>query len=218
MEGNLQKTLLLISCAIFLLCAGCSDDSGTNGDSDGTIMPLAIGNAWHGTYTLYDELGNPGSSAYYRFEISGDTTINMAGSDQAWFFMERTLGTNTYLADDLYRNGTNGIWMWVEFDQEGTEPNLWAKYPASVGNSYLSGPVGNDTVTVMETSENITVPAGNFACYKYKVVSHSFIGQHTDYWWLAPGFGLVKYEEYLQVALDPIYKQSDWALDSLDLN
>lgn len=210
--------MAIAAVSLTLFLTGCDDDSGTNDDGAAVILPLVTDNIWHGTYTIYDSEGTPSAPVYYSFRIDDDTTVEVLGDDQIWFKMERTLGTYSYVADDLYRNQANGLWMWEKYDESGTEPNLWAKYKATAGDIYLTGSESADSAAVVSISASVSVPAGNFTCYRYKIVSHSLTGRNEEYWWLAADHGFIKYQEYYKPEGDPQYLQSEWELDSLDLN
>ncbi|HEY3876905.1 MAG TPA: hypothetical protein VGM92_15680 [Candidatus Kapabacteria bacterium] len=84
---------------------------------------------------------------------------------------------------------------------------LEAKYPGKVGDKYyyytkINNYTPPDTTTgtweIIDTNDLVTVPAGTFSCYKYRLEA---IGKSGKLWlrsfdWWSPGFGLIKTETY----------------------
>ena len=149
---------------------------------DSVILPLAIGNEWITEVTEYNESGQVTGQFTGTGTVVGDTMIN----DWPWYFLETdTSGTDT----SLWTNRDDGAWAWT--DSAGTPEVLMLKYPAVPGESYS---VYSVSVAVEAVDMNVTVPAGTFSCYYYRVYIPIFgtIGKI----WAAPDIGIVRAEEY----------------------
>lgn len=113
--------------------------------------------------------------------IIGDTII----SDSVWMVIEDTTSAD----HDYAVNRDEGVWYWSD---TLTPPEALAlKYPATVGESY---PYYEATVYVESINASVTVPAGTFSCYYYRVDA-PIIGTLAKIW-CAPNIGIVKAEEY----------------------
>jgi hypothetical protein len=212
-----MKLLLAFAACIALFVVGCGDDDGvTNGQGAKVILPIKVGNLWHGDYFLY--WNDSTITTTYAFHIAKDTLIQVTGGEQRWFFMEAQLAENSYLKDELYRYGNTGVEIWYNYEDSLSEPCLWAKYPASVGDTYMTGEDLLDSVIIVSTDTTVTVPNGTYRCYCYRFVKDMTTHTREEYYYLAPNVGYVKYEEFRQVVDEPKEAVSLWTLDSLVLN
>lgn len=144
------------------------------------IMPLAVGNMWVFQVNALDTSVNAMRRiGIDTFRVVRDTTI----ANSRWYEL-RGLQSDGYAI-----NWTNGCWFAVP----GSDPFLFAKYPAAVGDTFTSVIGGVEArYQVVATGAEITVPAGRFFCYHYR----QRIGPRgpTSNYYFAPGVGLVKLE------------------------
>jgi len=153
---------------------------------DDVIQPLAIGNVFVGLVTTYNAGGGVVDTATQYTAVVADTVID----DWTWFVMGDEQGQP---ADTAYStNRPDGLWTWSSptADPPG-DKQLALKHPANTGDSY---PLQDFTVTVMSTSEALTVPAGTFSCYRYKVTA--LLGIKVGEIWAAPNVGIVRADVY----------------------
>ena len=173
---TLTALIALLIMSSFVI-TGCGDDDDNNDNN--SIYPLAVGNTWvsrDSTYTFIEGLGGS-------FEIEIDTLIiNSTG----------VFDGNTYYGDSTdgwSRNTNDGVYNWN--DSLGIE-ELIVLYPVSVGDKFYSSMI-NDTVEVLSTSFNVTVPAGSFECVRYQGMNESLGNMVMDFY-LSAGVGMVKME------------------------
>jgi hypothetical protein len=138
-----------------------------SGDTVGNtseIIPLAIGNSWIYTTTVFDSLGNELGSSTDTSVVSRDTTIDQ----ETWHILNyRGKPSN------LGINRSGGYWSRTVTLSPGTdriaslgEPYLSSKFPATVGQVF-DNESGYSTL-VLDSDTVLTVAAGSFKCYKYK--------------------------------------------------
>ncbi len=216
---NLLMAILICSLAF---AAGCSDDEEdtiTGGGTDpSVILPLAAGNEWSGSYRIYDSTGAQTGSTTYIYHILEDTTVGTGGSALQYWKMQLTLGSYIYTADDLYRNrDTDGLWVWFNYDAVGTAAAQWFKYPTAAGETYMAGENAEDSARVVSTSISVTVPHGTYLCHQYQIIHYGLNYRRAENYYVAPGVGYIKYEEYYKPTGYSQFLQSVWELDDLTL-
>ncbi len=179
--------------ALFFGCGGGGEDGGGGNGSSEFPVPLAIGNWWFSQ--------NPhDSSDWDTTKIIGDTVYN--GHDGFVGVGIDSTGTDTMVA--YYADG----FLNVVITEDSTEMEMkYFKQDMSVGDSWTVvervDTVGGIPITfrvkaVVESQEDITVPAGSFnGCYKvldstliYMNDSLMGIGDITSMW-VAYGTGVV---------------------------
>lgn len=157
--------------------SGCVPDTG-----DSVIVPLAIGNTWVTEITEYNSSGQIIDEYLGTGIIVGDTLIE----DWTWYLLETdTAGIDT----SVTTNKADGLWGITD---STTNPEvLLLKFPATVGETY---PLYQATVAVEANDASVTVPAGTFSCYYYRVYVPIFgtIGRV----WATPNVGIIRAEEY----------------------
>jgi len=164
-------------------------------------MPLAVGNSWS-----YDELpaaGFTGDTNNYTLSIIKDTvmtlTIDSVIDIGRWYRVTGFPG----MPPTYYANRGNGFWQtFIHVDILGNVlvTDLIAKFPATIGDTYsriFPPPLqtGSTDAEVMATDSTITVPAGTFKCYVYRVTLSSDSRLSFDAFY-APGIGSVKINYY----------------------
>lgn len=170
---------------------------------DTFIVPLAIGNNWTSYFVEYNESGSVVDSGLTTTLVIGDSIIE----DSTWYLIS---DSTTFGDSSLWTNMDDGLWAW----SDTTTPNAYLalKYPATAGESYtLFDPV---TVTVESTNASVTVPAGTFECYYYRmhVPIYGTIGRV----WAAPNIGVVQGQLY-EIALFSTWLRLEVELESWEL-
>jgi len=154
----------------------------SNNLETGVIDPLAIGNVWIYEYDRYDDSGKFLSSYFDTIMIIKDTTVG---------------GEKLYATKDdpyvYFCNRSDG-----NYSRRNSDGNmlLWLPYPAKVNDS-ISRANGEEYVKIESISETVTVKAGVFTTYKYKIYSLQSAGTGPilySYLYYAPNIGLVKIE------------------------
>ncbi|MFC1850828.1 hypothetical protein ACFL27_11595 [candidate division CSSED10-310 bacterium] len=160
---------------------------------EGLIIPLADGNTWYmDRYETAKDRKSEIRTVTGQQEIEGTTVyiyyINIYDNEGISL-------SSDYL---FFNNLSDGLYWYGDDDQGFVSPILVFKYPAFTGDSY---PIWEDsTITVLSTSESITVPAGMFSCMLY----HETI-ETTDYniyYYIAADVGIVKIMVYFEGELN----------------
>lgn len=148
---------------------------------DSVIVPLAIGNQWLSHVTQYNSSGGIIDEFEASTIVTGDTVIN----DSTWYLVD----DNAAGLGGILTNMDDGAWTY--FPDSTPAAALVLRYPASAGQSY---PYYSVTVNIDATNASVTVPAGTFSCYYYRL-SAPIIGTVGKIW-AAPNIGVIKAEQY----------------------
>ncbi len=213
-----MKKIYALSLAFILFIAfGCSDkkETPTGGDNNPPvkyIIPMAIGNQWTGIDTMFNSNGTYNSNVLHQYRFEKDTTA----LSSTWYVMEISRIPSVGRAPDLYQSGSDGsAWLLYDYASSPASGTLWLKYPATAGEQYMTGPTGEDSVTVTNIDTSIVVPDSTYTCYRYKIVWHDSGDRHEDYYYMAPDAGFVKWEKYYTPSGDPQFLQYRWMLNDL---
>ena len=177
---------LLIRCLAILSFAtssfiGCSGDNPVeSNNSIPAIIPLAIGNSWSFSTTMYDTLGSIQAQLEITQTVTGDTTL---------------FGKRLFKYYSLWAANTDsGIISYSGYSISSFSPTdtvasyvLLYKYPARPGDNFRTG------MSVVSIDTLITVPAGSFNCIKYQSSIYSPL---DGYIYIAPGIGIIKTINY----------------------
>jgi hypothetical protein len=166
----------------FMFQGGPSPAACPGTEPDSVILPLAVGNQLVSHYTEYNPSGQVTETGTSTSTVVGDSVIG----DTLWYLVEDTYdGVDT----SLWANFDDGAWSVV--DTASPPEQLMLKYPATVGDTY-----GYDQITVHvdDLDASVTVPAGTFTCYYYRVTV-PVLGTIAKIW-AAPNIGVVKAEQY----------------------
>lgn len=145
------------------------------------LINLNIGTWFVTDVTEYNTSGGIIDEYQIVSTVIADTII----SDSVWMVIEDTTSTDHECAV----NREDGVWNWS--DTLNPPEALALKFPAITGESY---PYYEATVYVESINASITVPAGTFSCYYYRVDA-PVIGTLAKIW-CAPNIGIIKAEEY----------------------
>jgi len=192
---------------VFGLFAGC-DDSGTNND-DTLIMPLGVGNLWRGTLWTFDETGE------VLFEQSSDYHISESNyyNGKMWYIVDQITDGDTASGVFIFRNESDGLYTRYSTDTLAALTSLWAKFPASVGDHYYSGPGNIEEVTVTATDTVVETVYSEYICNVYKHELTVYTWPIYDKYYLAPNIGFAKIERYLADIDGQLYLYQRWVLE-----
>ena len=180
----------VILVVLIALLAGCknSDKSSTepiiDPNTTSVIVPIALGNKWIRSGTVYDTSGSILSTFTDSISVSRDTTIE----NSKWFVLQMQ-GLEYMVA-----NYEKGLYWLYGANSKG----IWYQYPAALKDSFIV--FGNTSyVRVLSVDTVIIVPAGTFSCYKYQFDSYAFVGTiggGRTIWFASPNKGFIKSEYY----------------------
>jgi hypothetical protein len=173
---------MLFCFAVFLLTSCKKDNPVDSSPSVKQIWPLKAGNTWAFNIVEYDTLGAVAQSGSGAFVVTTDTIV----AGETWYHIAG--GGST-----LYTNRSDGFWG-VSPDPSGIFPFLLFKYPVSAGDTWNGG---GDPVFLQSADTVITVPAGTFHCYEYRLSS--------DYYYFCPGVGLIGEDSYSRTNSGRLY-------------
>ena len=94
----------------------------------------------------------------------------------------------------FYYNNSIGLhifYIHIDVFETWTEESLFLKYPTNNNVTY-STELWED-IYVETTDETVTVPAGTYKCYKYKLVQNDLEKIVRFYYYYIPGIGCIKY-------------------------
>jgi len=206
-------TVVSLIFAIFLL--SCNNDSNPliYVEKQKGIIPLHVGNAWEYTITLYDSIGNVENiSTEYR-QIISDTLIE----GERWY---KANFIGYYIA-----NRSDGVWQrnrrfpYISESRELDDPYLRIPFPIELNESIT---INSETYTLLDKNIEVTVPAGTFSCYLYRLNIPVFGGVNEYFLYYSPGIGLVK--ERWDIDYDPSpypiisYYAGEWTLSKFQVH
>ena len=149
----------VIASLIFLLTIGCSTKSPLEPEIP-NIMPLKVGNSWDYLLSTYDAFGNETQVGSIIETVMGRVSID----SEAWFLLE-DISTSSDTETYYLANRRDGSWA---RDSINASPELYIKYPMSVGDTFeMGGFLGGGAVEVVSLDETVVVPAGSFKCVHF---------------------------------------------------
>lgn len=160
-------------------CISCGDDNDRCLGDTGVIVHLEIGTQWVYRHTVTDiDADTVISVTLDTVRVLRDTTMN----DQRWAIMS--------WSDQAWANLPDGHWVWYEYEYPPTQPYHMAKFPASVGDVFVSDFAGTvSNVTVTDTALRVTVPWSTMETYKYVFTNSA--GEIESEHYFAPGVGRI---------------------------
>jgi hypothetical protein len=184
------------------LLSGCGgDDNSTNSIHVKQIWPLKVGNQWIFEWRESDSAGNVIVVDTSVLEVKKDTLID----GEMWYIITEDGARTDVSVPTTVRS--DGLWV------GGSSGELFAKYPAAVNDTFVSGV---DTAIVESVNDMVAVPAGAFICYKYKY-PESAGSRAYQYRYFSPGVGFIKGEEYLKTDGGYIFRNILMVLLSYEL-
>jgi hypothetical protein len=181
---SLVAFLLPLLVVGLVCCSGCFTSPDDDDDDDGgdVVWPLDIGNSW--TYN------------YYSMDQRTEFTIEVTGAQDVGGTAVSKVEYTDYVIDGYYilvRNGTGGLYYYGDpIFGEFASPDLWVKYPCSVGNTWQTSHQGAVVNwEVLATSESVTVPDGTYSCIHIRGTSALTGRSYADHWYCV-GTGWIK--------------------------
>lgn len=169
---------VLVTVSLLFSLSQCSDDA-SNPSETKDLEPLAVGNYWIYKINYYDSLGNVEKTDV---DTTNITSINNYGSE------------TYYLVDDIafLINKSNGLYSYGLI-QDTLKLYSFYKYPGNNGEQWV---MDGDTVKIENNNYDVTVPKGNFNCYRYFCANSSGNINVNAYIVFCPGIGIVEEELY----------------------
>lgn len=167
-------------------CAGCftsaDDDDDGDGDGDDVVWPLDTGNSWTYDYSTTNQ------RTAFTIEVTGTQDVGGTTVSKVEYI--------DYVVDDYYilvRNATGGLYYYGDpIFGEFSTPDLWVKYPCSVGNTWQTSHQGAVVNwEVLATSESVTVPDGTYSCIHIRGTAALTGRTYADHWYCV-GTGWIK--------------------------
>jgi len=165
---------LLFCFAIFMLTSCKKDNPVDTSPSVTQIWPLKPGNTWAFSTIEYDTTGSVIHSESGAFVVTTDTIV----AGETWYHI-------TGAGSMFYTNRSDGLWV-MSNSTSGLFQGLFFKYPGSAGDSWN---LGEDQMFLQSADTLITVPAGSFHCYEYRL-------SMIDYYYYCPGIGFIAEDSY----------------------
>jgi hypothetical protein len=167
-------------------CSGCftsaDDDDDDPPDGDDVVWPLDIGNWWTYNYYSMDQRTQFTIEATFTQDVGGTTVTRVDYTD--------------YVIDNYFifvRNATGGLYYYGDaIFGEFSSPDLWVKYPCSVGNTWQTSHQG--AVVNWDgpaTAESVTVPDGTYNCIHIRGTAALDGRTYADHWY-SVGTGWIK--------------------------
>jgi hypothetical protein len=185
---------MLICFAVFFLPSCKKDNPVDSSPSAKQIWPLKAGNTWAFNTIDYDTTGAVAQSGPGSFVVTTDTIVG----GETWYHISG--GGST-----LYTNRADGFWG-MSPGPSGIFQGLLFKYPVSAGDSWNSG---GDQILLQSADTLITVPAGTYHCYEYRLSS--------DYYFFCPGVGIIGEDSYSRTNSGRLYIAGRLSLTSVTL-
>ncbi|HPO63214.1 MAG TPA: hypothetical protein PK762_09040 [Candidatus Kapabacteria bacterium] len=118
-----------------------------------------------------------------------------------YIFHDTVINNEKWFNYGSMKNREDGLWLRFYSDKtKKWEEELRYKYPAVVGEQYSDS---LDLVKVIAINEKVTVPAGTFNCYVYRMPL--FEDNYMDFY-LCPGVGHIKTISYENMNGHEIYE------------
>jgi hypothetical protein len=170
----MKKLLFALLPLLALLFSGCCKHNNPYYPVTSEIFPLETGNHWEFRITQQDSI-----ITTHVNDVIKDTLCN----GEPWYVLTYDNSVRT-----ICRNNSSGWWFLYQGNPgSAVEPSLYYRYPASANETYMT--LDSTKVTVISTSDVVTVPAGKFTCYRYHMVHYKENYECDEY--LSPGTGLV---------------------------
>jgi hypothetical protein len=191
---------LLFCLAVFLLTSCKKSNPVDSSPSVLQIWPLKSGNTWAYHLIYYDTTGAISQSGSGAFVVTTDTIVG----GETWYHIS---GSGT----TFYTNRSDGFWV-MSNSTSGLFQGLLFKYPDSAGDSWN---YGGDQIFVQSTDTSITVPAGTYHCYEYRLLYNS--KPVCDYYY-CPGVGFIAEDYYSSTNSGRLYRAWSLSISSVTLN
>jgi hypothetical protein len=165
------------------------------------LMPLAIGNYW-----IVDRK-DPSGNFLRRDTFSIPYTAIYNGKTVYRWYMSMNHNDTLFMGYE-----SNGLWMYSII---GNWSQMMWKYPVNLGEWWIGGHNGNDTIRCLSTNETVITPIGTFTdCIEYKQADRYNSMPVTAHAYVKPGLGFVAYDIYdINLILQENWKLVDYHLN-----
>jgi hypothetical protein len=199
--------LILVAAVVLVTCSE-DEETPTQPEPTGVLVPLTVGNTWEYIDTMYTG-GNNGTVS--TIVVTADTTVTVGTTDYDCHVWRWHGGMFSEPTDYLVRNESNGLWnlgVMCPSDAQFFRV-MWAKYPASTADTWsktFAGCVFGSVMAIpgdadfVESGYSYATPAGTFSCYRYH---ERYVGPSTVdvYYYIVPDIGVVGMETFSDGAL-----------------
>ena len=186
----MKKLYIII---IVILLGACDHTSETK--KNASLIPLTVGTQWEFVgKTYHDAWGNPLQNII-------DTTISKIHQLREIDGIQYAVLNNSLINFIAYQLTDSALYTINYFNNSATKDTLDIhKYPTKTGDQWT---VTNTSrvITVVSTSESITVPAGTFQCIKYRIDQIDSPENYYNIEYLAVGVGFVRFETWTEFGL-----------------
>jgi hypothetical protein len=191
----------LLFCFVVFMLTSCKKDNPVDSSpSVKQIWPLKPGNTWAFSTIEYDTTGAVTQSGSGAFVVTTDTIVG----GETWYHISSS-GTT------FYTNRSDGFWV-MSNSTFGLFQGLLFKYPVSAGDSWNCG---GDQIFLQSADTLITVPAGTFHCYEYRLLYNS--EPMSDYYYYCPGVGIIAEDSYSSTNSGRLYIEGRLSITSVTL-
>ncbi len=169
--------VLLFCFAVFMLASCKKDNPVDSSSSVKQIWPLKTGSTWAYHAIEYDTTGSVTQSGSGALAVIRDTIVGA----ETWYQISGAGSGGSMFCT----NRSDGLWL-MSIGTSGLFQGLFFKYPVSAGDSWN---YGGDQIVLQSADTSITVPAGTFHCYEYRL-------SMSDYYYYCPGVGFIGEDSY----------------------
>ena len=189
----------LLFCFVVFMLTSCKKDNPVDSSpSVKQIWPLKPGNTWAYHAIEYDTTGAITQSGSAVIVVTKDTIVG----GETWYQISG-IGSGGSM---FYTNRSDGLWV-MSNSTSGLFQSLYFKYPVSAGESWN---LGGDQIFLQSADTLITVPAGTFHCYEYRLPM-------SDYVYFCPGVGFIAEDSYSSTNSGRLYLVGRQSITSFTL-
>jgi hypothetical protein len=190
--------IALLFCFVVFMLTSCKKDNPVDSSpSVKQIWPLKPGNTWAFSTIEYDTTGAVTQSGSGALVVTTDTIVG----GETWYHIPG-VGSGWPM---FYTNRSDGFWG-MSNSTSGLFKGLFFKYPVSAGDSWN---FGDQYIFLQSADTSITVPAGTYHCYKYRV--------SMDDYYFCPGVGIIAEDSYSNTNSGRLYIEGRLSITSVTL-
>jgi hypothetical protein len=189
----------LLFCFVVFMLTSCKKDNPVDSSpSVKQIWPLKPSNTWAYHTIEYDTTGAITQSGSGALVVTTDTIVG----GETWYQISGAWSGGSM----FYTNRSDGLWI-MSNSTSGLFQELFFKYPVSAGDSWN---FGGDQIFLQSADTLITVPAGTFHCYEYRL-------SMSDYYYFCPGVGIIAEDSYSSTNSGRLYIEGRLSITSVTL-
>ena len=188
---------LLLCFVVFILTSCKKDNPVDSSPSVKQIWPLNPGNTWSFSTIEYDTTGAVTHSGAGALVVTTDTIVD----GETWYHISGV----GWGGSMFYTNRSDGFFAMLN-SGTGLTKGLLFKYPVNAGDSWN---FGDQYIFLQSTDTSITVPAGTYHCYKYRL--------SMDDYYFCPGVGIIAQDSYSSTNSGRLYIEGRLSITSVTL-